>query len=791
MRIVSLKIKNFRSYGETVQTIRFSKGLSFIVGPNGSGKTNVLRAIQLVANCLHNYSLDLASYDPEIEISLEITLSKAEQKLLGSILCINIYREIKELFNPDKFGTLRDMTYKNLIDKFDENQLYTIFQKLQPILKIAIPENEKFSDRKMEEKKNLLVSHINQYNFSEVKEILKRTDFEPDLGILRKDYYNNIKNYLHLEETHKIIGEIFKDIEFKLSADVTRINTCVLLKWQKKNIKLDSEYLKIGNDRSETDNFPKFVHNYLQHEDVIISSDFLRKALIEHFSLANPPNISIPRLDIKFGIGETKNLLHKILPQLKEIYEDKFSSDKLLSLFDIIKQIFKTKTIIIPEHRGLIEEDSLGVSYLTLPKLSKLLYSWKNAHMQSVRKRFYYLQKSFNDIFKMKFDIYVKETETTIENEKPFLTLETVKDSDYSSQRLGNETKGVVQWDKIRSNWIKSEPFIQFVTKENVPIEIQDAPSGAYETLMILTSLYEIGDKTIIIDEPARALHPQLQRKISYKVFGNIKGDETPTFILITHSPYFITDFQKTSIWKCIRGEILPFDITLLEELKLSSKSHKNEINAAKFLERIDSVTVLLFAERVLVVEGYYDRLFIKELDRKYGESFGLEKYNWDFIILGGKDQFPIVWKLMKQLKTEFLAVLDRDSAFFKHGDEVLEDKKYPKFTSSTIGHIASEFNINNDLEQFYDKTLLDIEQDEQLFEEIFQLLLKENIFVWKVGKLEDVIEKITNEKLDIEKIKKPEIIYDVVENLTSRISNYSLLQELVEKMNQIINRTI
>ena len=391
----------------------------------------------------------------------------------------------------------------------------------------------------------------------------------------------------------------------------------------------------------------------------------------------------------------------------------------------------------------------------------------------------------------MKFDIYVKETEITIGNEKPFLTLGTVKDSDFRSQGLENETKGVVQWDKIRNNWIKSEPFIQFVTKKNIPIEMQSAPSGAYETLMILTSLYEIGDKTIIIDEPARALHPQLQRKISNKVFSNIKGDETPTFILITHSPYFITDFQKTTIWKCIRGEILPFDITLLEELKLSSKRNKNEKNAAKFLERIDSVTVLLFAERVLVVEGYYDRLFIKELDRKYVESFGLEKYNWDFIILGGKNQFPIVWKLMQQLKTDFLAVLDRDSAFSKHGDEVPEAKQYPAFTSSTIGSIASEFKINNDLEQFCDKTLLDIEQDEKLFEEFFQLLLRENIFVWKVGKLEDVIEKITNKKLDVEKIKKPEIIYDVVENLTSRISNYSLLQELVEKMNQIINRTI
>ena len=126
---------------------------------------------------------------------------------------------------------------------------------------------------------------------------------------------------------------------------------------------------------------------------------------------------------------------------------------------------------------------------------------------------------------------------------------------------------------------------------------------------------------------------------------------------------------------------------------------------------------MLLFAERVLLVKGYYDRLFIKELDRKYVDSFSLEQNNWDFVILGSKDQFPIVWKLMKQLKTEFLAVLDLDSAFFKHEDEIPEDMQYLEFKSSTIGRIANEFKIKNDLEQFFDKTLLDIEQDEQLFE--------------------------------------------------------------------------
>ena len=59
--------------------------------------------------------------------------------------------------------------------------------------------------------------------------------------------------------------------------------------------------------------------------------------------------------------------------------------------------------------------------------------------------RFYNLQESFNDIFKLKFDIYVIETEITIKNENPFSTLGTSRDLDSEYRSIGNETKGVVQ----------------------------------------------------------------------------------------------------------------------------------------------------------------------------------------------------------------------------------------------------------------------------------------------------------------------------------------------------------
>src|SRR5687767_14693153 len=47
MLFTALKLVNFRSYGE--QLFKFSPQLNLIVGPNGSGKTNLLEALYVLA----------------------------------------------------------------------------------------------------------------------------------------------------------------------------------------------------------------------------------------------------------------------------------------------------------------------------------------------------------------------------------------------------------------------------------------------------------------------------------------------------------------------------------------------------------------------------------------------------------------------------------------------------------------------------------------------------------------------------------------------------------------------
>ena len=46
MPITDIRLQNFRSYKD--ETFEFENGVNIIVGPNASGKTNLLEAIQVI-----------------------------------------------------------------------------------------------------------------------------------------------------------------------------------------------------------------------------------------------------------------------------------------------------------------------------------------------------------------------------------------------------------------------------------------------------------------------------------------------------------------------------------------------------------------------------------------------------------------------------------------------------------------------------------------------------------------------------------------------------------------------
>lgn len=91
MRITSISLRNFMTFGESESRLSRLGSPTVFVGPNGAGKTNVLRGIELAINCLTRPRLDAFAYvyqgrpDRELRVELGVALDDEESSALAAI----------------------------------------------------------------------------------------------------------------------------------------------------------------------------------------------------------------------------------------------------------------------------------------------------------------------------------------------------------------------------------------------------------------------------------------------------------------------------------------------------------------------------------------------------------------------------------------------------------------------------------------------------------------------------------------------------------------------------------
>lgn len=104
MRVKSVSIRNYRSLKDV--TIRLD-GLTTIIGPNGSGKTSVLRALELFSNDAPPVTLrDFHDEGEGIEVVLALPADGAGEELAPYVVGGEIrLRRMYEPGDPEKPAT--------------------------------------------------------------------------------------------------------------------------------------------------------------------------------------------------------------------------------------------------------------------------------------------------------------------------------------------------------------------------------------------------------------------------------------------------------------------------------------------------------------------------------------------------------------------------------------------------------------------------------------------------------------------------------------------------------------
>lgn len=233
--------------------------------------------------------------------------------------------------------------------------------------------------------------------------------------------------------------------------------------------------------------------------------------------------------------------------------------------------------------------------------------------------------------------------------------------------------------------------------------------------------------QTLCLEDPDRGMHPQMierLKKVLYRYALN------KTIIVVTHSPYFIDTYTINKTHVFFRKKT---DESYVCSVR--NAGHSKELSRVSDME---TLRILLFATKVLLVEGASDREVVQGILTQHrllkeGDSSGDDFTNissHQIITIGGCENAGKVRKFCNFINLPCLCLLDRDKPL--------------KVTNGIITDIwgIKDQVLKRDLTKRYvDKELqlfLSCDKDFETFLEA--LKSKEKIFIWKCGDLEDAI---------------------------------------------------
>jgi energy-coupling factor transporter ATP-binding protein EcfA2 len=145
----------------------------------------------------------------------------------------------------------------------------------------------------------------------------------------------------------------------------------------------------------------------------------------------------------------------------------------------------------------------------------------------------------------------------------------------------------------------ESEPGLQIsvlIEHGNQDLEIEYAGAGFWEALLLSAALPQSAGRIAVLDEPARNLHPTLQRQL----LGELRR-APGQFIVTTHSPYLVaiqdeSDLEATTRFYAREGAT--------RARRFMAAADPGNVRLLKALGGSADARALLFARGVVLVEG-------------------------------------------------------------------------------------------------------------------------------------------------------------------------------------------
>ena len=186
-------------------------------------------------------------------------------------------------------------------------------------------------------------------------------------------------------------------------------------------------------------------------------------------------------------------------------------------------------------------------------------------------------------------------------------------------------------------------------------IDFAHVGTGIKEALFLLSSCFDGQDKVILLDEPAANLHQTLIKRLMHEILAPDGQVEPGQIAVITHSQAMASLEMLSSVNKIARVDRHEYS-----EIVQPSKEAEEWISehlATFHMLKSD----ILFSERVILVEGESDRIFVEAILNLYAKREGRST---DYIVVevGGKLSFPKFQKFLNIFKINFVILADGDA---------------------------------------------------------------------------------------------------------------------------------
>ncbi len=210
--------------------------------------------------------------------------------------------------------------------------------------------------------------------------------------------------------------------------------------------------------------------------------------------------------------------------------------------------------------------------------------------------------------------------------------------------------------------------------------------SGFKRLFVILFYIFHPQYKVILIDEPSIDLHPSVIKK--FLSILNEKKLKKQIF-LTTHHPTFVQAKYLPKTWRIFRNE---------EGSTSLCGFSKKKVDITRFIQEInDDNSGMLFSDKVLLVEGVSDRIFMREMINR----FYRKNKNIKVVYTSGKGSVDIYASLCETFQIPYAVMLDRDAL---NSSSLQKIKKFPSFGKKT--------GMNNKIEELKKREIFILEKD-------------------------------------------------------------------------------